>query len=262
MPLHSADRWIGAVLLGWPLVEGEAGPQVDLGTVTGFAEQVALAFDVAAAHADRGRLAVLEERDRIARDLHDMVIQRLFAIGLSVQGTVQEVASAEVARRLEGAVDELDETIKDIRSSIFRLAARSRTGDSGFRHRIDVEVVRSREHLGFLPRLRTEGITATLPVDLGDDAVAVVREALTNTGRHARATSAVVDVVVGADLVVRVVDDGVGPPTDPTRLSGLANMQERAARRGGWLRLEAGVTGGAVLTWSVPLARPASPVLP
>lgn len=255
IPLSSSDRWTGALLLGWPRAEGEAGPQVEMGSVSGLADQVALAYDVVAAQADRGRLAVLEDRDRIARELHDMVIQRLFAIGLTLQAASTEVTSPAVARRLEEAVDDLDDTIKEIRSSIFRLAARSRGDDLGLRRRVDVEVVRARRHLGFLPRLRVEGVTTDVPGTVTDDAVAVVREALANTGRHAHARAAVVDVVVGDRLEVRVSDDGVGLPAEVTRSSGVANMTERAERHGGWLRLEPGAAGGAVLTWSVPLGR-------
>lgn len=252
VPLRSGERWIGALLLGWPLEGAVASPAVELALVAGFAEKVALALDVAAAQADRARLAVLEERERIARDLHDMVIQRLFAIGLSVQATAQDAVRVDIARRLDVAVDELDETIKDIRSAIFRLGSRSQEG-LGFRHQIDAEVVSARTHLGFLPRLRTDGVTAVVPRDIGEDAVAVVREALANTARHARASEAVVRVSVGDDLVVEVQDDGVGPPGGVIRRSGLANMEARAVRSGGSLRLDRAPRGGTVLTWRVPL---------
>ncbi|WP_298460804.1 GAF domain-containing sensor histidine kinase [uncultured Cellulomonas sp.] len=257
VPLHSAARWVGTLLLGWRRQEDRPAPEVDLGMVAGFAEQVALALDVAAAQSDRARLAVLEERERIARDLHDMVIQRLFAVGLSLQGAAQDAVRRDVAERLDRAVDDLDDTIKDIRTSIFRLGGRSRSRVAGFRDRIDAEVVRARDELGFLPRLRTDGVTTTLPAELGEDAVAVVREALANTARHARARSAAVDVRVGSELVVRVEDDGVGPPRAPARRSGLANLEQRAARRGGRLQLAPGTREGTVLTWSVPITRDA-----
>jgi signal transduction histidine kinase len=253
VPLRSGDRWIGGVLLGWQRDGGRTAPQVDLAMVAGFGDQLALALDVAAAQADRARLAVLEERERIARDLHDMVIQRLFAIGLSVQAIAQDPVREDVSRRLDVAVDELDETIKDIRAAIFRLGARS--SSLGFRHQIDAEVVQSRAHLGFLPRLRTDGVTAVVPRDVGQDAVAVVREALANTSRHARARSAIVKVSVGYELVVEVQDDGIGLPDDVTRRSGLANMQERAARHGGSLQVAGVAGGGTIVCWRVPLAR-------
>lgn len=254
VPLVSIERRMGAVVVAWRREVGGVAPQLDLGMVAGFGEQLALALDVTAAQSDRERLAVLEDRERIARDLHDMVIQRLFAIGLTVQGAAQDAVRADVAERLDRAVDELDETIKEIRSSIFRLGSRSRSEAFGLRHRIDTEVVQSREVLGFLPGLRTEGVTAIVPVDVGEDAVAVVREALANTARHAQARSAVVEVQVGPELVVRVADDGVGLPTGPSRASGLANLADRARRHGGSLRVASGERGGTVLTWSVPLA--------
>lgn len=254
VPLRSGERWLGAVLLAWRREDRTAAPALDLGVVAAFGEELALALDVTAAQADRARLAVLEERERIARDLHDMVVQRLFAIGLSVQGAAQDALRPDVAARLEEAVDGLDETIKEIRASIFRLGARSRAEAFGLRHRLDAEVVRARAELGFLPHLRTEGVTAVVPTDVGQDAVAVVREGLANTARHAHARSAVVDVSVGRDLVVRVEDDGVGVPGVASRRSGLANLAARAERRGGDLRVGARAGGGTVLTWSVPLA--------
>lgn len=258
VPLRSGDRWIGAVLLGWPRDEGRTAPQIDLVMVAGFGDQLALALDVAAAQADRARLAVLEERERIARDLHDMVIQRLFAIGLSVQAAAQESMREDIAWRLDVAVDELDETIKDIRAAIFRLGSRGSSNGFGFRHQIDAEVVQARAHLGFLPRLRTDGVTAVVPRDVGEDAVAVVREALANTARHARARSAIVKVSVGDDLVVEVQDDGIGLPSAVTRRSGLANLEERAVRHGGTLRVALVAGGGTVLSWRVPLTRETS----
>jgi len=252
VPLRSAERWVAALTACWPGPEGDAGPQLDLPSVAGFAEQLALALDVAEAQADRARLAVLEERERIARDLHDMVIQRLFAIGLDVQGAAQDAVRPDVTRRLEGAVDDLDETIKDVRTAIFRLGARGGS-TTGLRHAVDVEVVRSRQALGFLPRLRIEGVTATVPDNISADAVAVVREALANMARHARAREGVVRLFIGADLLIEVQDDGVGVPADVTRRSGLANLEERARRRGGSMSVEPVADGGTLLAWTVPL---------
>lgn len=253
LPLRSGDRWVGALTVSWP---AGGAPRLDLPSIAGFGEQLALALDVADAQADRARLAVLEDRERIARDLHDMVIQRLFAIGLDVQGAAaQDAVRPEVARRLEAAVDDLDETIKDVRTTIFRLGARAGGGaGTGLRHRIDAEVVGARQTLGFLPRLRTDGVTATVPDDVVEDAVAVVREALANVARHARAQDVVVRVEVGSDLVVEVQDDGVGIPADVARRSGLANLENRAARRGGSVVAEALPEGGTHLRWSVPLS--------
>ncbi|WP_315095484.1 GAF domain-containing sensor histidine kinase [uncultured Cellulomonas sp.] len=253
VPLHSGDRWVGGLVMWWPGGDPTSAPRVDLPSIAGFGEQLALALDVADAQSDRARLAVLEERERIARDLHDMVIQRLFAIGLSVQGAAQEAARPDVARRLEAAVDDLDETIKDVRTTIFRLGSRGGTTGTGLRHRIDAEVVHARAGLGFLPRLRTDGVTATVPDELAEDAVAVVREALANVARHARAHEVVVRLDVGSRLTVEVQDDGAGVPADVPVRSGLANLEERAMRRGGTLDVAAVPDGGTYLRWSVPL---------
>lgn len=253
LPLRSGERWVGALAISWSEGEPPSEPALDLPSLAGFGEQLALALDVSDAQADRARLAVLEERERIARDLHDMVIQRLFAIGLDVQGAAQDAVRPEVARRLEDAVDDLDETIKDVRTTIFRLGARGGTAGTGLRHRIDAEVVNARHALGFLPRLRTDGVTATVPDDVAEDAVAVVREALANVARHAHAHEVVVRIDVGLDLLVEVQDDGVGIPTDVAARSGLANLEQRATRRGGALRVVALDQGGTHLEWSVPL---------
>ena len=254
LPLRSGERWVAALTVCWPSATAEeAGPQVDLVSIAGFAEQLALALDVADAQTDRARLAVLEERERIARDLHDMVIQRLFAIGLDVQGAAQESQRPDVARRLESAVDDLDETIKDVRTTIFRLGTRTGVNSGGLRHPIDAEVVRARQSLGFLPRLRIDGVTATVPDEISEDAVAVVREALSNIARHARSREVVVRVFIGTDLLVEVQDDGVGIGTEVALRSGLANLEERARRRDGFLRVEALAEGGTLLSWSVPL---------
>ena len=129
LPLRSGERWVGALVLSWPVDGPASGPRLDLPSIAGFGEQLALALDVADAESDRARLAVLEERERIARDLHDMVIQRLFAIGLDVQRAAQDAVRPEVSQRLDAAVDDLDETIKDVRTTIFRLgSARWRDG--------------------------------------------------------------------------------------------------------------------------------------
>jgi signal transduction histidine kinase len=254
LPLRSGSRWVGGLVACWPGGDGRTSPHLDLLSIAGFGEQLALALDVADAQADRARLAVLEERERIARDLHDMVIQRLFAIGLDVQGAAQDAVRPDVALRLESAVNDLDETIKDVRTTIFRLGAHGGEGGRGLRRRIDEEVVAARRSLGFVPRLRTEGVVATVPDEIAEDAVAVVREALANAARHARAHQVVVRVEVGTDLVVEVEDDGVGIPAEAPHRSGLANLAERAASHGGTMTTAALPEGGTLLRWSAALS--------
>lgn len=249
LPLWAAHRCLGVLVLVWRAAAAATAP-VDLTLARAFGDQVALAVDVAAAQRDRSRLAVLEDRDRIARDLHDLVIQRLFAVGLTVQSAAREALRPQVRDRLEQVVDDLDSTIKDVRSAIFRL--RDRSGQGGLRDDVDDEVVAARELLGFLPRLHTTGPLTAVSADVAGDVVAVVRETLSNVARHAGATSATVDVVVGARVEVSVGDDGVGPPPVGHRSSGLANLAERAVARGGEMDVGPSLLGGTLVRWSVP----------
>lgn len=249
LPLWAAHRCLGVLVLGWD-VAGATDAPVDLTLARAFCDQVALAVDVAAAQRDRSRLAVLEDRDRIARDLHDLVIQRLFAVGLTVQSAARDAVRPQVRDRLEQVVDDLDGTIKDVRSAIFRL--RDRSGPGGLREDVDDEVVAARELLGFMPRLHTAGPLSAVTLDVGGDVVAVVRETLSNVARHAGATRASVDIVVGARVEVSVGDDGVGPPPVEHRSSGLANLAQRAAAHDGTMDVGPSELGGTLVRWSVP----------
>lgn len=203
----------------------------------------------------RDALTLSAERERIARDLHDTVLQRLFGLGLELQALGTNV-DAPAADRLESSVDEIDRIIKEIRTSVFTLGAAEREGSLG--QELGDIINQSSRVLGFTPRLRIEGpvehmLDETTRVDL----VATLREALANIARHSRATSASVDLVVADNrLSLRVVDNGIGPPasTDGVVGNGLRNMSVRSASHDGHFRLEAGVDGGAVLDWSIPLA--------
>ena len=251
LPLVATDEQRGAVVLGWREAHGASGVLDDVAAVEAFADGVALALEVAAGLADRQRLAVLEDRDRIARDLHDLVIQRLFAIGLTIQSAARD-ARGPAQVRLEGAVDDLDDTIKDVRRTIFQLHGRSAAGSGRLAGEVDAAVTDARTSLGFVPRLRTRGALSGVDGEVAADVVAVLREALSNVARHAGATRVEVLLEAGPPLVLRVSDDGVGLPPGPGRRSGLANLAERAERHGGSLVLAPGPAGGTVLTWSVP----------
>lgn len=252
LPLWAAHRCLGVLVLGWRATA--AAVPVDVQMARAFGDQVALAVDVAAAQRDRSRLAVLEDRDRIARDLHDLVIQRLFAVGLTVQAATRDAVGPQVRDRLEQVVDDLSGTIKDVRSAIFRLHDRS--GPGGLRQDVDEEVLGVREALGFTPRFHTTGPLSAVPPDLGPEIVAVVRETLANVVRHARATATTVDIDVGPQVQVRVADDGVGPPLPGDRTSGLANLAERAITRGGGMQVVTSDLGGTLVHWVVPLPAP------
>jgi signal transduction histidine kinase len=253
-PLWAGERHQGALLLGWRQDAHAATSAHDLAMVGAFAEQVALALAVAAAQDDRERLAVLEDRDRIARDLHDLVIQRLFAIGLTIQAAARDAVRPQVSERLDRAVDDLDDTIKDVRRSIFQLHARA--GDGGLAADLEAVLVEARTALGFAPHLRAEGPLVAVAPEVAADLLAVLREALSNVARHARASRVDVRLRVGPPVELRVDDDGVGVPQNMRRRSGLANLSQRAVAHGGRCSIEPGPAGGTRVVWQVPAPAP------
>lgn len=200
-------------------------------------------------------LTLSAERERIARDLHDTVLQRLFGLGLELQALGMS-ADAPVGERLETSVDEIDRIIKEIRTSVFTLGAAERAGSLG--QELGAIINQSGRVLGFTPRLRIEGpVEHMLDGPTRIDLMATLREALANVARHSHATSASVDLVLADHrLLLRVVDNGIGPPvsTDGVAGNGLRNMAARSSSHLGHFRLEAGKDGGAVLEWSVPIA--------
>ncbi|MEU4101427.1 GAF domain-containing protein [Streptomyces tanashiensis] len=223
----------------------------------GFAGQAALALEVADRRRDAEQMSLLEDRDRIARDLHDLAIQRLFATGMTLQSARRFIEHPEAVDRLTRAIDDLDATIKIIRSTIFGLREHDTPGAaSKLRNRVVKTVDAAVPTLGFAPALRMEGLLDTdVPAGTADEVVAVIGEALTNVARHAQARRAEVSVVVEAGvLAVAVSDDGVGIRPGGAR-SGLRNLAERAERLGGELsvRTRPEPTGGTLLEWRVPL---------
>jgi signal transduction histidine kinase len=222
----------------------------------GFAGQAALALQLAERRRSAEQLTVLEDRDRIARDLHDLAIQRLFATGMTLQSAVRFVDHPEATERLLRAVDDLDETIKVIRSTIFGLRAKDgERRPQGLRSRAATTLEDAARTLGFSPALHMEGLLDTdVPQEIVEDAVAVLAEALSNAARHARATSVEVSLVVArGTLTIGVLDNGIGLPPDARR-SGLDNQAIRAERRGGHFEAGPGPDGGTRLLWTVPLA--------
>ena len=233
----------------------EVFSDVDEELVVGLAVAAGVAIENARLNTRINELALVEDRERIARDLHDTVIQRLFATGLSLQGTVRLVGNDQVAAvsRIEAAVDDLDVTVKHIRAAIFGLEA-SRTATDGLRARVLVLLRESAGSLGLEPRVLFDGPVDTSVDDrVADELVATLREALSNVARHAGATTVEVAVTAGADVCLRVVDDGVGPPApDAPRGNGLDNMATRAAGLGGTFELRPGERRGTVVEWRVP----------
>ncbi|MFC7975875.1 GAF domain-containing protein [Streptomyces cinereoruber] len=222
-----------------------------------FTGQAALALELAERRRDAEQVSLLEDRDRIARDLHDLAIQRLFATGMTLQSARRFVEHPEAVSRLTRAIDDLDATIKIIRSTIFGLREHEPPGTAPkLRTRVVKAVDSAAAALGFAPALRMEGLLDTdVPAEAADEVVAVIGEALTNVARHAKARRAEVAVVVeDGVLAVTVSDDGVGI-REGGRRGGLRNLTERAERLGGGLSALArpGPEGGTVLEWRVPL---------
>jgi len=233
-------------------------PQAQADVVASFAAQAGVALELAARRAEANRLSLYEDRDRIARDLHDQVIQRLYATGMSLEGTMSMITRPEVASRITNAVDAMDETIKEIRSTIFQLQTRDAPAGPDLRSEILVLVDEMTDMLGFAPSLRLGArLGGDISPEAAEQALAALREALSNAARHAQASQVDVTVDVDADgmLVVRVTDDGTGIPVGGRR-SGLRNMASRAEKLGGELRLEpadpGAATPGTRLEWRVP----------
>jgi signal transduction histidine kinase len=250
VPLAGPDTLHGVLIVTQPA--GQPPSDADAAQLSTFAGQAALALERARAQEERQQLVVLEDRERIARDLHDVVIQRLFATGMHLQGAVHQAGKPEVAKRINAAVDDLDATIRDIRRSIFEL--RTPTGPS-LRSELNETVVAASEALGFRPVLDTSGpVDSAIPDDIKPELVAVLREALSNIARHADATTARVSLrMAGGEVVLHVEDDGIG--FDPARArGGVVNMGERAHDLGGSFEIGAAREGtGTMLTWRVPI---------
>jgi signal transduction histidine kinase len=221
----------------------------------GFANHASTALELADARTSEQRVLLLEDRERIARDLHDHVIQELFAIGLSLEGTAGMLSADDPARqRVQQRVEDIDRTIRRIRTSIFELRRAQLALPGGTRERVLDVTADLTIALGFSPALTFGGaVDAELTPELSDDVVACVRESLTNVAKHARATRADVDLTVAGDeLTLTVTDNGAGI-ADQRRNSGLTNLRQRAERHGGTLDVGPGTTPGTRLTWKVPL---------
>ena len=219
-----------------------------------FAVQAGIGLKLAEHRRDAQRIALLADRDRIARDLHDLVIQRLFATGMSLEGGMPLLPDGDVADRVRRAVDELDGTIKDIRSTIYTLQARDEAAQPGLHARILEVVQEMTAALGFAPWLRIDGqLDTRVPERMAEDLLAVIREGLSNAARHACASQVDVVVMAAGDLTISVQDDGVGIPPG-LGWSGLANLTKRSAELGGALAVRTPEGGGTQLEWRVPLA--------
>lgn len=226
----------------------------DLRLVETFGAQAAITLEYARAQQELRRLMVFEDRERIARDLHDTVIQRLFATGMSLQSVIDHVPEA-VSDRIGHAIDELDTTIREIRSTIFALETARRRG-KGIRSDVLGLAAESARGLGYEPHVRFDGaIDSTVPEHVAENLLSTLSEALSNVARHAHSTKAEIHVTLSDGILhLQISDDGVGiPPTLSRRGLGLRNMGERAQALGGSLELSTPSQGGSVLDWQVPI---------
>ncbi len=253
VPIGSDEHIRGVVLLARESGADDFSDQ-ELDRLKSFAAQAALAMELAERRQDAEQIALLEERDRIARDLHDLAIQRLFATGMTLQSAGRFIDHEGAKGRVLRAVDDLDETIKIIRSAIFGLRTHDDEAAPGLRARAVRVVGEATPVLGFAPSVRMEGLLDThVPREIGDHVVAVLFESLTNIARHAHADR--VEVVLETDgrtVCLTVADNGVGIPPEGRR-SGLANMAERARTSGGDMVIRTPEGGGTVLVWRVPV---------
>lgn len=204
-------------------------------------------------------VAVADERERIARDLHDTVIQRLFGAGLHLQATAA-MSDERIQGRIAATIEDLDETIKELRMAIFSLQGVAAASPGGMRGRILDVVGEAGDSLGFEPRLQFDGAIESIDETVMTELVPTLREALANVARHAKARSARVTVSVDRDVTLVVTDDGIGIPAEVIGGRGLENMVRRADRAGGTALVRPIPSGGTELIWTVPGPRSTSSI--
>ncbi|WP_017544335.1 sensor histidine kinase [Nocardiopsis prasina] len=260
VPLGTPGNTRGVLLLG-KLSERAPFDSNIRRMLNSFSVQAGVALELAEARRDSERIVVLEERDRIAKDLHDVVIQRLFASAMTLMSTVRLIGSTEAEERVQRTIDELDSTIREIRSTIFDLQHPPSRRDTSLRGQILRLAENTAHSLGCHPGVSLDGpIDASVPDEVGEQLLAVLGEGLTNVARHARATEVHVSVTVEEQsttgrpttLVLTITDNGVGLPEEGRR-SGLRNLDQRAQALGGEFSASRGEEGGTVLVWRVPV---------
>ncbi|GGG25699.1 histidine kinase [Rhodococcoides trifolii] len=250
-PLRVADHVRGVLVA---LRQSDRLPFTDdqLELLSSFADQAALAMQVAESSRRVFELEVLSDRDRIARDLHDHVIQRIFAAGLSLQSTLQRTNSSEIRSRLSTTIDDLQDVVQDIRNTIFDLQSAA-VSTTRLRQRIHDAIDELVDGAHIRTVVRMSGPLSVIGPVFADHSVAVIREALSNAVRYSGALTVAITVSVADDFVVEVIDNGVGMPEDVTP-SGLANLRSRAVQCGGSFTVGAPESGqGTRIVWSVPL---------
>ena len=250
MPLRARDEVVGVIAIA----RGSDQPPFDesyLDLVSDFATHAAMALVLASARDDARQLTILAERERIAHDLHDHVIQRLFAAGMNLQGTLARARSPEVVERLNRTLDDLQTIIEEIRTTIFQL--KSPMGNGDFRLRIQQVVADLTEERDIVTTVRMHGPMTAVGGELADHAEAVTVEAVSNALRHSGGSRLTVEISVADMFVLDIIDDGCGIPADNSRRSGLTNMKRRAEQLGGACEICSPPEGGTQVHWRAPL---------
>ena len=251
MPLRARDEVVGVIAIARGADQAPFNESY-LDLVSDFATHAAIALVLASARADARQLTILAERERIAHDLHDHVIQRLFAAGMDLQGTLARARSPEVADRLNRTLDDLQTIIEEIRTTIFQLKSPAgRDGD--FRHRIQRVVADLTEGRDIATTVRLHGPMTAVGGELADHAEAVTTEAASNALRHSGGSRLTVEISVADMFILDVIDNGCGIPAGNSRHSGLANMKRRAEQLGGSCEVTNPPEGGTRVHWIAPL---------
>jgi len=256
MPLKSEQQALGVLVVARNTAAPPFGNEY-LDLVRDFADHAAIALTVATARRQARELAVLADRERIARDLHDQIIQRVFAVGLDLHGVIARMNAPQLEARVNQSVDELQAVIDDIRRTIFNLQ-HPLAGQRDFVERIQGAIARLTGASDQVTTLRMDGPANTVGDELAEHAEAVVVEALSNAVRHSGAATITVEVSVTDTLLIEITDDGRGIPSDNQRHSGLANMARRAEDLGGRCTIGSPPTGGTHVRWSAPLGHVAT----
>lgn len=251
MPLTLDDTVIGVIAIARHQDDAPFDPSY-LDLVRDFARHAAIAVTLASSRARERELTVLADRERIAHDLHDHVIQRLFAAGLDVQGTIARSRSPEVNDRLARTVDELQSTIETIRSTIFELQSPA-AKNADLRVRLQALISELTGDSGITTSVRVAGPVGGVAESVCEHAAAVASEAISNAVRHAHASHISVTVTVDDEFAVEIADDGSGIPEDNLRHSGLANMRRRAEHLGGTFTIVTAPGSGTTVRWTVPV---------
>ncbi|HEY0639463.1 MAG TPA: GAF domain-containing protein [Pseudonocardiaceae bacterium] len=252
VPMRSGEQ-VGGVVVVLRTARREAFRPDEIPLLAAFADQASITLEFADKQQARRQLDLFADRDRIARDLHDHVIQRLFAAGMNLQGTLQRSTEPDVRRRLQATVDQLDQTVREIRTSIFDLHTPPSAAAVSLRRRLLNVIAEGTEGTALSPTVRIAGAVDNLvPPPVGDHAEAVVREAVSNAVRHSGASELAISVRAGDELVLDIEDDGSGIPRDAHR-RGLRNLEKRAHECGGTFTATTRAEGGTHLRWTAPL---------